>query len=111
MNTQQAYISGFVKRAAVYGYTPEQAWSLLKSASPETLAMSPGAMTAAQAANNPVRAVDSALPDGVPVVSLESLDSRNRATPAPAIRPSRVPRPHLDEAKVQPNQRAFNQIR
>jgi hypothetical protein len=50
MNTQeQAYINGFVKRAAEYGYSPEQAVEILKLASPETLAMSPGAKTWMQA--------------------------------------------------------------
>ena len=32
MDTQQAYINGFVKRAADYGYSEDQAIELLKSA-------------------------------------------------------------------------------
>jgi hypothetical protein len=113
-NQEQAYINGFVKRANEYGLSEQEALELLKSASPETLAMSPGAQTYAQAGTNPVRPVAPALPDGVPAVSLASLDSRNRTAVAPTVKPLRptlVPRPHLDEAKIQPNQKAFNQIR
>lgn len=110
-NQEQAYINGFVKRASEYGFSAQEAIELLKSASPETVAMSPGAQPYTKAGTNPARYVAPAQPDGVPEVSLEALDSRNRAPVAPAVSPGRVPRPHLDEAKIQPGQRAFNQIR
>jgi hypothetical protein len=34
MNTQQAYINGFFKRAAEYGFSEQEATELLKSAAP-----------------------------------------------------------------------------
>lgn len=75
MDTQRAYINGFVKRAAAYGYSPEQAYALLKAAgateSPTTLGMSPGALTADQAGKGPVHDV---MPDpgvGISAISPE----------------------------------------
>jgi hypothetical protein len=104
MNTQQAYINGFVKRASYYGYSQEQALHILKQASPETLAMSPGAMTYSQAANNPVHEVAPAPPVGVPFKTLAELDSRNRVAPQPAVkpRPVKVAPQYLNEAILQP---------
>jgi hypothetical protein len=103
MNTQQAYINGFVKRAAQYGFNQAQAFELLKQASPETLAMAPGAKTWQQAANNPVHPVQPSPPPGVPVKTLEELDSRNRAKPQPKVN---VPVQHLNEALLQPGARS-----
>ena len=101
MNTQQqAYIEGFVKRASAYGFSAAQALTLLKQASPETLAMAPGAMTYQQAANNPVHTVAPAPPTGVPVKTLAELDSRNKMAPQPK---SRVPVQYQNEALLQPN--------
>ena len=37
MPTQQAYIEGFVKRAADYGYSQQEALNILKQASPDPL--------------------------------------------------------------------------
>jgi hypothetical protein len=104
---------GFLKRASEYGFSEQQALKLLKSASPETANMSTGAQTYVQAGNNPIRPVAPAPPMGVPAVSLASLDSRNRKPVLPAVKqqPVQVARPHLDEAMVQPGQRAFNNIR
>jgi hypothetical protein len=85
MTTEQAYIEGFVKRAADYGYSQEEALNILKQASPETLAMSPGALTAAQAGQGPVHQVAPAPPIGVSAISPEM--SRKLRIPIPATQP------------------------
>ena len=82
MNSQQAYIEGFVKRAGEYGYSQQEALNFLKQASPETLAMSPGALTAAQAGQGVVHPVAPAPPAGVSAISPEM--ARKLRIPIPA---------------------------
>jgi hypothetical protein len=103
---EQAYINGFVKRAGEYGLSRGEAIELFKSASPETLAMSPGARTAAQAAGNPLKKVAPAPPDGVSAAS--AADTKKYKLPST---PSSTA-PNYGEAndrKMQPGQRAYNQ--
>ena len=103
MNTQQAYIAGFVKRAAEHGLSGEEAFNILKQASPETLAMSPGARTAAQAGTGnrvvppaPTVGVSAAspamsakyrlpMPPAAPAVAPQHMNDLGAATPAPTI--------------------------
>ena len=101
MSTQQAYINGFVKRAAVYGYTPEQAWSLLKSAgpveSPTSLQMNPGAVGYGQAGSGPAHSVAPDPGSGVSAISPEMakklripipIPPAQQAAPVPAMAPA-----------------------
>jgi len=46
MNTQEAYINGFIKRATEYGLTQYQAIELLKRAAPQQIETQPGGRTA-----------------------------------------------------------------
>lgn len=92
MNTQQAYINGFVKRANEYGLNTSEALHILKQASPETLAMSPGALTAAQAGRGPVHPVAPAPPVGVSAISPQMAKKLRipvppAQQPAPAVAP------------------------
>jgi hypothetical protein len=96
MNTQQqAYINGFVKRASEYGFKEREALNILKQASPETLTMSPGAVTAAQAANRPVRPVAPAPPPGVSAISPAM--SKKLNIPLPPANPGVATQPTIDQ--------------
>jgi hypothetical protein len=81
MNTQQqAYIEGFVKRAAEYGLSQNEAIELLKSSGvvDQDAVVQPGQKSYTAPAG-PVRTdMKPAPPVGVPAVSLQALDSRNK---------------------------------
>ena len=92
-----------MKRAALYGYSPEQAYALLKSAGPTesatTLNMSPGAVGYGQAGAGPDRYVAPAPPVGVSAISPEMakklripVPSAQQAAPAvaPAVNPAHM---------------------
>lgn len=106
MTNQEAYVNGFVKRAAEYGFNDFEAIELLKSASPETLAMSPGARTYAQTANNPARAVAPAPAAGVSAASA----AQAKKYRLPSVPASAANHGEANDAVMQPKQRAYNQI-
>jgi len=119
-NQEYSFIEGFVKRASEYGYNEIEAIEMLKSASPETLAMSPGALTAAQAGQGPVHPVASPPPVGVSAISPEMAKKlRIPSSPADAAyygaptQPKAPPvtAPYLNEAMMQPGQRSFTSPR
>lgn len=85
MTTEQAYINGFVKRASEYGFSAQEAIELLKTSGVPPQHMND--LGAALSTKAPVKPV------------------------AKSQRPAQVSRPHLDEAKMQTGQRAFNQIK
>jgi hypothetical protein len=91
MTAQQAYINGFVKRAVAHGISEAEAFELLKS-SVDQDAVAQSGMRSATSAPGPDRYVPSAPPTGVPAVSLESLDSRNKGSAAkkPKINPAHL---------------------
>jgi hypothetical protein len=78
MNTQQAYINGFVKRAVAHGFSEAEAFELLKSSVDQDAVAQPN-MSSATAKPGPERYVPPAPPTGVPAASLASLDSRNKS--------------------------------
>jgi hypothetical protein len=94
MNTQQAYIQGFVKRAVAHGISEAEAFELLKSSVDNDSISQPG-MSSATAATRADRYVPPAPPAGVPAVSLASLDSRNKG-PAAKVQP-RINPAHLND--------------
>jgi len=119
MNTQRAYINGFVKRANEYGYNQEEALYMLKQASPETLAMSPGSLTAAQAGQGAVHPVAPAPPTGVSAIN-PAMAAKLRLPTSPGDaayygapaqqKPSVVPPQHMNEAMMQSGQRSFKNM-
>ena len=108
MTTKQAYIEGFVKRASEYGFSEHEALNLLKSASPETIAMSPGALTAAQAGKGPSHIVAPAPPIGVSAWTdpHDALRAAGKKTILQTVSPD-----HMNDAIMQPGQRSFTSLR
>jgi hypothetical protein len=72
MSTEEAYIEGFIKRAAEYGFSFDEALAIFKNAAD--------------------------LPDGVPAVPLSALDSRNSKNPAKPM--PRGPAPKINPAHM-----------
>lgn len=81
MNTQQAFVNGFIKRASQYGYSEQEAIELLKNSGvvDNDSVTQPG-QKSFTAPPGPLRTdMKPAPPVGVPAVSLKQLDSRNKA--------------------------------
>ena len=74
----QAYISGFVKRALEYGFSESEAMQILKQASEANDTVLQEKQKSYTAKPGPERYSPLPKPDGVPEVSLASLDSRNK---------------------------------
>ena len=85
MTTDEAYIEGFVKRAAEYGFSEVEAVEILKRAAEKAAVDQDAVMQPNQkpytAPPAPERAVPAAPPVGVPAVSLDKLDSRKNKLP------------------------------
>jgi len=121
MTTQQAYIEGFVKRAASYGYNQQEALYILKQASPETLNMSPAALSAEQAGQGPMHTVSQFPPDVSAInpamarrlnIPTAPGDAAYYGTPAPAVKPAiKIDPAHMHDAVMQPGQRSFTRLK
>ena len=74
----QAYITGFVKRAIEYGFSESEAVQILKQSSEANDTVLQKNQKPFTAKPGPERYSPLPKPDGVPEVSLSSLDSRNK---------------------------------
>lgn len=99
MTNQEAYINGFVKRAAEYGYSAQEAIELLKTSGvPPAHIDDLGAALSTKAQVKPV--VKSVVkPTVKPTVKPQPV---NKSSVNPAME---------NERMMQPNQRAYNQIK
>jgi hypothetical protein len=105
-NQDQAFIEGFVKRASEYGYSEFEAINLLKAADAAPVAMPSRASLLGAKPQAPQ--VAPAVPQVNPAMMNEAIVQPNQRAynQAPVIPATK---PMRNEAIRQPNQRAYNQ--